>query len=217
MPSTPAAPNGRFSVTVTKPGHAAVRIGPFTDRWSARGFAHALDHVVRGTGAPAGTTADVTGYDPDLPHRCVPAAETAALARQIGQESEQAGPAGFPDLFTRLVAHRGWENAARAWLAARAHRALAAAETAPDRGGQPQAQQTFTVFGIINREGATPSLDVAGIAAGDVPRADHCDRPWAYSDTQGRFSATVQAATWQDAEEKAHEGVESGALREPWR
>ncbi|MGW1288392.1 hypothetical protein ACWD4N_33105 [Streptomyces sp. NPDC002586] len=216
MPRTHAAPHSAFSVTVTKPGHGTTRVGPFTDSWSARAFAHALDHGVRGTGAPAGTTLDITPYDPDLPHQCIPAADPAELARQMDQEPDRPGPAGFPDLFTRLVAHRGWEEAARAWLAARAHRPQAG-ETAPDGGEQPDAQQTFTVFGIINREGATPSLDVAGIVAGAASRVDLHDRPWAYTDTKGRFSHTVTARTWQDAEEKAHEGVESGALQEPWR
>lgn len=121
MPHTPA-PNGPFSVIVTKPGHDTVRIGPFTDPWSARSFAYTLDHGVRGTGAPAGTTLDIADYDPDLPHQCLPATEPAELARQMDQEPDQRGPAGFPDLFTRLVAHRGWEGAARAWLDARAHR-----------------------------------------------------------------------------------------------
>jgi hypothetical protein len=41
----------------------------------------------------------------------------------MDQEPDLPGPAGFPDLFTRLVAHRGWEDAARAWLDARARRA----------------------------------------------------------------------------------------------
>ncbi|MFI8932369.1 hypothetical protein ACIG3E_32480 [Streptomyces sp. NPDC053474] len=120
MPHSPAR-EGQFSVTVTKPGFDTLHVGPFTDEWSARGFAHALAHGIRGTGAPQGTTADITAHDPSLPHLCLPAAEPAALARQMHSELDQPGPAGFPDLFTRLVAHRGWENAARAWLHARAH------------------------------------------------------------------------------------------------
>lgn len=161
MPNTPA-PNGPFSVTVTKPGHDTVRVGPFTDPWSARSFAHTLDHGVRGTGAPAGTTLDVTAYDPDLSHLCVPATDPAELARQIDAEPDQPGPAGFPDLFTRLVAHRGWEDAARAWLEARTHRAQAA-ETWQDASEQPDTQQTFTASGITSREDTTPSPDGASI------------------------------------------------------
>jgi hypothetical protein len=161
MPNTPAA-TGSFSVIVTKPGHDTIGVGPFTDSWSARSFAHALDHSVRGTGAPAGTTLDITGYDPALPHLPLPATDPAELARQIDQESDQAGPAGFPDLFTRLVAHRGWEDAARAWLEARAHRAPAV-ETDPAGGEQPDAQQTFTSSGITSRDDTTPSPDGTGI------------------------------------------------------
>ncbi|MER6125356.1 hypothetical protein ABT173_22525 [Streptomyces sp. NPDC001795] len=215
MPTTPAA-TGPFSVIVTKPGHDTVRVGPFTERVRAQGFAYTLDYGVRGTGAPAGTTFDVAAYDPHLPHLSVPADDTAGLARQMDAEPGPSGPAGFPDLFTRLVADRGWEDAARAWLKARAHRAQAA-ESAPASGEQPDDKQTFTVFGIINHHGATPSLDVAGIVAGESTRVDLYERPWAYTDTKGRFSVTVRAATWQDAEEQAIEGVESSALREPWR
>ncbi|MEV7157292.1 hypothetical protein AB0N77_22140 [Streptomyces misionensis] len=47
-------------------------------------------------------------------------------------EPDQSGPAGFPDLFTRLVADRGWEDAARAWLEARTHRASAPCDV-PDQ------------------------------------------------------------------------------------
>ncbi|WP_329020328.1 hypothetical protein [Streptomyces sp. NBC_01601] len=136
MHSTPAAPSGRFSVVVTKPGHDTVHVGPFTDQWSARGFAHTLEHSIRGLGAPAGTTTDITLYNPQLPHWCVPAAGQAELAQQMDQEPDQPGPAGFPDLFTRLVAQRGWEDAARAWLAARAH-GCQVVETAPHDGEQP--------------------------------------------------------------------------------
>ncbi|WP_217226137.1 hypothetical protein [Streptomyces anulatus] len=121
MPNTPA-PEGPLSVVVTKPGHDTVRVGPFTEPWRARGFAHALDRGVRGAGAPAGTRLDVAAYDPDLPHRPVPATDPPELARQMDTEPDQSGPAGFPDLFTRLVADRGWEHAARAWLEARTHR-----------------------------------------------------------------------------------------------
>ncbi|MFJ2217966.1 hypothetical protein ACIQVO_38145 [Streptomyces sp. NPDC101062] len=117
--SRTSTPNGLFSVIVTKPGHDSVRVGPFTEQWRARGFAHTLDRGVRGTGAPVGTTLDVAAHDPRLPHLPLPAADPAELARQMTTEPDQSGPAGFPDLFTRLVADRGWENAARAWLEAR--------------------------------------------------------------------------------------------------
>ncbi|WP_331752631.1 hypothetical protein OG440_40610 (plasmid) [Streptomyces sp. NBC_00637] len=216
MSTAPAAPSGPFSVIVTKPGHDTVRVGPFTELGRAQGFAYVLDHGVRGIGAPAGTRFDVAAYDPHLPHLCVPADDAAGLARQMSAEPGRGGPAGFPDLFTRLVADRCWEDAARAWLDALAHPAPAAG-AGPDTGEQPPAAKTFTVFGIIGHHGATTSLDVAGVVAGESTRVDLYDRPWAFTDTKGRFSVTVRAATWQDAEEQAVEGVESGALREPWR
>jgi hypothetical protein len=111
MPSTPTAPHtdDRFTVTVTKPGHDTVRVGPFTDQWAARGFAHILDRGVRGIGAPAGTTLDVTSYDPDQPHRCIPATNPEELARQMDQEPDLPGrlprplhpPRGTPRLGRR--------------------------------------------------------------------------------------------------------------------
>ncbi|MFI5749033.1 hypothetical protein ACIBBE_24575 [Streptomyces sp. NPDC051644] len=135
MPITPAASNGTFSVTVTRPGTlGTVRVGPFDGEWSARGFVHALDRSVRGTGAPDGTTTGIAPYDPRLPHRCVPALDPAELARQMDREPDQAG---FPDLFTRLVAHCGWEHAARAWLAARAHRGHEVETMSPPRTSLP--------------------------------------------------------------------------------
>lgn len=124
MPHT-HTPDGPLSVIVTKPGHDTVRVGPFTEPWRAHGFAHTLDRGVRGAGAPAGTSLDVAAYDPALPHLPVPATDPAALARQMDTEPDQRGPDGFPDLFTRLVADRGWEDAARAWLEARTRRAPA--------------------------------------------------------------------------------------------
>ncbi|MDX3697831.1 hypothetical protein [Streptomyces europaeiscabiei] len=136
MPRIPTAPSGRFSVIVTKPGHTTVRVGPFTELGRAQGFAYILDRGVRGIGAPAGTSSDVAAYDPDLPHLSVPADDAAGLARQMDAEPGRSGPAGFPDLFTRLVADRSWEDAARAWLAALAHPAAGAG---PDTGEQPPA------------------------------------------------------------------------------
>lgn len=135
MPNTPA-PNGPFSVVVTKPGHDTVRVGPFTQPWRIRGFLYILDHGVRGTGAPAGTSFHVAAYDPALLHRPVPATDPAELARQMDTEPDQRGPAGFPDLFTRLVADRGWQDAAHAWLEARAHRAPDGVPAQHEPGGR---------------------------------------------------------------------------------
>ncbi|MEY9842490.1 hypothetical protein [Streptacidiphilus sp. EB103A] len=88
---------------------------------------------------------------------------------------------------------------------------------AADPASLPTPQGTFTVFGIINRSGSRPELQVAGVIAGEAARVDLVDRPWAYTDTEGRWSGTFTAATWSDAEAMAHAGVESGALGEPWR
>ncbi|MFF9786341.1 hypothetical protein [Streptomyces nigrescens] len=129
MSTNPSTASGLFSVTVTKPGHGTVRVGPFIGRWTARGFAQALDHSIRHVGAPADTTLDVTPYDQQLPHRCVPATDSVELARQMDQEPDHPGPAGYPDLFTRLCAHQGWETAARAWLEARSHHAQTTIES----------------------------------------------------------------------------------------
>lgn len=128
MSTHPAPPSGTFSVTVTRPGPlGTVYVGPFKDEWHARGFANTLNRSVRGTGVPAGTTMGIAPYDSRLPHRCVPADAALELAEQMNRESDYAD---FPDLFARLVADRGWEAAARAWVAARACRTPAADPTA---------------------------------------------------------------------------------------
>ncbi|MFI1225911.1 MULTISPECIES: hypothetical protein [unclassified Streptomyces] len=114
MSQAPAAQSGSHSLTITTSRQPdAIRVGPFDDEWAARGFAHALERVHRAQGGDL--TIEIVPYQCDQPHLPLPASNAEELAQQIRQE----GRTVYPDLFTRLVAHLGYEEAARAWLAAR--------------------------------------------------------------------------------------------------
>ncbi|MDW4912480.1 hypothetical protein [Streptomyces californicus] len=131
MSKAPAAQSGPLSLTITtsrQPG--TIWVGPFNDEWAARGFAHALQRIHRAD--EGDLTIGFVPYQDDHPHLPLPAGSAEELARQIRQEGEGTV---YPDLFTRLVAHLGHEEAARAWLAARTVAARAKKLFATD--GQP--------------------------------------------------------------------------------
>ncbi|MFF2228635.1 hypothetical protein ACFVV7_35545 [Streptomyces globisporus] len=131
MSQEPAAECGTHSLTITtsrQPG--PIWVGPFDDEWGARGFAHALERVHRAHGG--GLAIEIVPYQDHHPHLPLPAGNAEELAQQIRQEEEGTV---YPDLFTRLVALLGYEQAARAWLAARTVAARAKELSVTD--GQP--------------------------------------------------------------------------------
>lgn len=106
-----------LAVVVTKPGYDIVRIGPFPFEFQARGFAHSLEFRAFQSVRPEGTTVSVEPYNAELPHTPLPPNDPYALADLMDSEPEH-GEVAYPDLWTRLEAHYGYDEAAQVWRAA---------------------------------------------------------------------------------------------------
>jgi hypothetical protein len=106
----------QYSVIVTRPGHDTVRIGPF-------GYHHLAEHAtwdlqgqLRNTCHPEGTTIAVAPFDESLPHLPLAPRDAMSLALLMDDEPSGGGTgSNFPDLYSRLHAQVGYEEAARLW------------------------------------------------------------------------------------------------------
>lgn len=106
----------QFSVIVIKPGYDDARIGPFDYEYAARSFAHSLDRQMSHTTHPEGTTLAFAPYDGQLPHIPVPPRDADSIAQQMDDDPPGDGSGvNFPDLYARLTAHYGYEEAGRIW------------------------------------------------------------------------------------------------------
>ncbi|MFF4777531.1 hypothetical protein ACFY05_32210 [Microtetraspora fusca] len=105
-----------YAVVITKPGHDTVRIGPIHFHHQAESWIWTLNRSRTSTAMPAGTTWEITPYDPSVPHDDpaeIPTT-TDALAAAIMQTHDY-GEKAFPDLFLRLEALVGTGEAQKRW------------------------------------------------------------------------------------------------------
>lgn len=115
--STPAAEPAQYSVIATLPAgecdgaDRVRRVGPYS-------YYQAADQAAAGFrmcigSMPIGTEIQIGPYDPAVPHRN-PRVTTSPshLAEMIRDEPDGAG---FPDLYDRLSAHAGHDEASRVW------------------------------------------------------------------------------------------------------
>ncbi|MFJ4988781.1 hypothetical protein ACIP9H_33895 [Streptomyces sp. NPDC088732] len=106
----------QFAVIVTRPGHDTVRIGPFDFRHQAEHATWDFRSQLRNTTHPDGTTIDFGPYDESLPHTSRTPRDAMELALLMDSEPDGDGTgSNFPDLFSRLHAEAGYEEAARLW------------------------------------------------------------------------------------------------------
>lgn len=106
-----------LAVVITKPGFDTVRVGPFHYEHQARSFAHSLEFRAFQTVRPEGTTVEVAAYEEQLPHTPVPSRDSYENADLMNEETGH-GEAAYPDQFTRIVAHFGYDDAVQIWRAA---------------------------------------------------------------------------------------------------
>jgi hypothetical protein len=114
--TTPTDPNYPYCVTITKPGHDTVRLG-FGYQFQAEMAATHLRTALRHTGHPEGTTTIDSGPTPPGVYPEPPLDTTThVLAEKIQNTPDD--DSHFPDLYARLTAQKGPEQAKRVWLAA---------------------------------------------------------------------------------------------------
>lgn len=95
-----------------------VRVGPYGFRFQADGAALAFATMANNTAGAVGITCEVVPYDGAIEHR--PGTFTLDvidLAAQIQAEKIATG-AEFPDVYSRLYAHLGFDQASQQWQAA---------------------------------------------------------------------------------------------------
>lgn len=105
-----------YSVIVTRPGYDTIRIGPF-------GFRHLAEHAtwdlhgqLHNTSHPDGTAIEVGPYDEALPHTPLTPRDAMGLALLMDDEPDgNENGSNFPDLYARLHAQVGYDEAARLW------------------------------------------------------------------------------------------------------
>lgn len=104
------------AVIITKPGYDTVRIGPIHFHHQAESWIRALNMCRHSTVMPEGTTWEIAPYDPAVPHDDPAQIPTtpAELGVAIAQ-IDRIGEAEFPDLFVRLQAVIGTDEAMRLW------------------------------------------------------------------------------------------------------
>lgn len=113
-----------WSVVVVRPGLATVRLGPVLFRSVAEAMSVALMDVP-GRSRPVGTTAGPEVYDDSFDYLSLLPLDAGALVVMMDEErdadhpgQEHGGGESFPDLWDRLRAQFGYEEALPVWRVA---------------------------------------------------------------------------------------------------
>lgn len=116
----PAPDHDQYAVVLTRPGLPDIRFGPYDFLHEAASITASLRQQRSSTQHVPGTTVTVHPYIPDLdytdPHVTTDPIEVATL---LDREPAADGTGrNFPDLWARLQAQEGYEEAARIWTRA---------------------------------------------------------------------------------------------------